>query len=198
MLLSTGRHVKKECRIVHGSMHRGDAVWIEDGRRHIHDVTFSSPTKEATARYAARAPGFAMKEAEKAKRDKYNGPLVDKDTTLTVLACEVFGAMSEQVTHLVHRLGKKMIDQAPEDAVANSSSFASYWFKALSVTLHRGTAIAVKMIASKINRHERPNEQGNRYELEAQLDHTDNAMMQMAVPVSLNPPDDMWGDLTGW
>ena len=141
------------------------------------------------------------------KREKYSEIISSKNATLIVLAYEVFGAMSEQVTHLVHRLGKKMIDQAPEDAVWNSSSFASYWIKALSVALHCGTVAAVKLIAGKIIAQQRPYEKDNRYELEAQPVQYDAAMMQMAANVpqvlGANPPvdhgvlvDDKYGDLT--
>ena len=175
MLTSSVLSVRKEGRMVFGSNHRGDAIFMELGVTHIHGTTVVAPTKAATIPYAARTPGYAIREAEKHKRDKYNGFLSEKDTALTVLGYEVFGAMSEQVTHLVHRLAKKMINQAPEDGVCNSSAFTSYWIKAISVTLHRGTAIAVKMIASKINFQERPAEQANRYVLEAQPGHTDDS-----------------------
>ena len=202
MLASTGLHVKKEGRISFGSNHRGDAIFMEEGVRHIHDVTVTSPTKTATAPQAAKAPGHAMREADKQKRDKYNSFLADKANVLTVLAFEVFGAMSEQVTHLVYRLSNKMINQAPEDATWNSSNFASYWIKALSVTLHRGTALAVKTIASRIIQQERPFDQGSRYV----LDELDSGQSEGGTQLRASPSQQVLGsvntddteDFVGW
>ena len=168
MIRSTGMTVKREPRINFGTKHRGDAMYMSNGIVHINDTTVVSPTKENTIPLASKTPGHAMAEAKRQKLKGYAKFLSTKGTSLTILAYEVFGAMSEEVTHLVQRLNYEMNRQAPEDATWNTATFYTYWIKALSVTLHRGTAMAAIRIAEDILTNCRPSDRETRHLLEVQ------------------------------
>jgi hypothetical protein len=142
-----------------------------DGKPLALDFAFTNATNNSNIQQAKDRPGYALKEMEKKKNDKYSEGCQEIGHDFMPMCFEIHGTTSEDF----EKLFAKIVKIAAENREAPYNVLYSYWRKKLSTVLQVYNAKCLITAGQRIHNHTELRDNVDVDELEIEEEYAHNA-----------------------